>query len=63
MHNCPPDLMHYALCMMHAFCLRTNMVPTQRRCIMRFMQYNDMHYEILYCISYYSPTKVRISTQ
>src|SRR5271154_4040134 len=51
MHNYPKNLMHYALCIKYRFYLPPNVVPSQKLCIMRFMHYNCMHYEILYCTS------------
>jgi len=41
--------MHYVLCIMIQFSHCPTMGPAQTLCIMRFMHYEHMHYEIVYC--------------
>ena len=43
--------MHYALCIMNAISHCPTVGPAQTLCIMRFMHYELMHYEIVYCIN------------
>jgi len=41
--------MHYALCIMNAISHCPTVGLAQTLCIMRFMHYELMHYEIVYC--------------
>lgn len=51
MHNFRTEAMHYAICNMNGFSLRTKVVPLGKLCAMRFMHYHLMHYEIVDCNS------------